>query len=128
MLKQEPTVKISELKQIGIIVEDLDKAIEYYSSHFGLGPFETHTMEVDGFTYRGKQGSCRLKVAFVQSGPMQIELVQPVDGKSPFSEFLREKGEGVQHFRFDVDDLDGRLPRALHYLSDHLPLGHLSAH
>jgi methylmalonyl-CoA/ethylmalonyl-CoA epimerase len=110
MSKQEPTVKLSEVKQIGIIVKDLDRAIEFYSSHFGLGPFQVQESEVE-FTYRGEQSNCRMRVAFSQWGSIQIELIQPLEGKSPLTEFLREKGEGVQHLRFDVDDLDGVLAR-----------------
>jgi len=37
--QQEPRVKLPPVSQIGIVVRDMDKAIEYYSSAFGWGPF-----------------------------------------------------------------------------------------
>ena len=29
-----------KLAQVGVVVKDMDKAIEFYSSTFGFGPFE----------------------------------------------------------------------------------------
>lgn len=107
--QQEPRVKLPPVEQIGIVVKDMDRAIEYYTSTFGWGPFNVQELEMKGATYRGQQCDCRLKLAFAHSGPIEIELIQVVEGETPYTEFLREKGEGVQHLRFNVDDLDGVL-------------------
>ena len=109
MTTKEPKVKLPPVEQIGIVVKDIDKAIEYYSSTFSWGPFEVREVKLDGFTYKGKTGSCRLKLAFAKSGPIEIELIQVLEGETPHTEFLREKGEGLQHLRFRVDDLDKML-------------------
>jgi len=106
MEQQEPRVRLPPLDQIGIVVRDMDRAIEYYSVNFGWGPFKVHEREIKGFTYRGTIGNCRLKMAFAQSGSIEIELIQVLEGETPHSEFLREKGEGVQHLRCSVDDID----------------------
>ena len=109
MTKKEFTVKLPPVEQIGIVVKDMDKAIEYYSSTFGWGPFEVREVKMDGFTYKGKTGSCRQKSAFAKSGPMEIELIQPMEGETPHTDFLRQKGEGLEHLRFRIDDLDKTL-------------------
>lgn len=107
---QKPSrVQLPPVEQLGFVVKDVDRAIEYYSSNFGWGPFRVQEYDLKGFTYRDKKGNCRLKVAFTTSGPIEIELIQVLDGETPHSEFLREKGEGLQHLRFQVDDLDGML-------------------
>ena len=49
-------------------------------------------------------------MAFGRSGPLEIELIEPVSGRGPHQEFLDAGGEGVHHVRFRVEDLDGRLP------------------
>jgi methylmalonyl-CoA/ethylmalonyl-CoA epimerase len=102
-------VKLPPVDQIGIVVNDMDEAIEYYSSVFGLGPFSVIEFDIEDFTYRGQKGNCRMKLGFAESGSIEIELVQIVEGETPHTEFLRAKGEGVQHLRFHVDDLDGTL-------------------
>jgi methylmalonyl-CoA/ethylmalonyl-CoA epimerase len=109
MAEQEPRVKLPPVDQIGIVVKDIDRAIEYYSSTFGWGPFRVREREMKGFTYRGKIGDCRLKLALARSGSIEIELIQVLEGETPHTEFLREKGEGVQHLRCSVDDIDNML-------------------
>ena len=46
------------------------------------------------------------KIAGVNFGGLDLELIQPVDGDSPHMEFLKNHGEGVQHIGFAVDDVD----------------------
>lgn len=110
--QQEPRVKLGPVHHVGIVVKDVDKAAEYYSSVFGLGLFRTDVYEMDettGFTYRGQPARARVKAAFSQRGPIAIELVEVLEGETPHTEFLRQKGEGVQHIAFTVEDLDETL-------------------
>lgn len=102
-------VKLPALDQICIVVKDVDKAVEFYSSAFGLGPF--YVVEVPlKMTYRGQPNSrSRLKIAFVLSGDIEIEMIQVLEGETPHSEYLQEKGEGIHHLRFSVDGLDEML-------------------
>ncbi|GAF80790.1 unnamed protein product [marine sediment metagenome] len=109
--KQEPRVKLPPVEQVGIVVKDMERAMEYYSSTFGWGPFQVMELEMKGATYRGQPCDCRLKLAFARSGPIEIELIQVLEGETPHTEFLREKGEGLQHLRFSVDDIDGTLAK-----------------
>jgi methylmalonyl-CoA/ethylmalonyl-CoA epimerase len=107
--KESPKVKLGRLSHIGIVVRDLDKAVEYYGSVFGLGPFRTETYELKPFIYRGKTANARVRAAIADSGSVFIELVQVLEGETPHTEFLREKGEGIQHVAFLVRDLDEKL-------------------
>jgi 4-hydroxyphenylpyruvate dioxygenase-like putative hemolysin len=99
-------VKLPPVDQLGIVVRDIDKAVEYYEATFGWGPFSISEVSLEGCHYRGKPTDVRLKMAMAQSGPIEIELIQVLEGESIHSEFLREKGEGLQHVRFTVDKLD----------------------
>ncbi len=95
---------------MGIVVKDLDKAIPYYDTLFGWGPFQVREMDLKrfpGFIFRGKPGTGRFKVGMGRSGSMIIELFQPLEGESPYAEFARTKGEGLHHLGFQVDDFDG---------------------
>ena len=107
--QKAPRVKLPPVEQIGIVVEDMDKAIEYYSSVFGWGPFEVRDFGSMPYTYRGQVSNAHLKLAFAKSGPLEIELIQVLEGETPHTEFLKRRGEGIQHLRFHVDDLDGML-------------------
>lgn len=91
---------------VGAVVKDLDKAIEYFQS-LGIGPFIANPSKVatDRKVY-GKPANIKLKGAEAHLGPIKFELIQPVEGESVQKEFLMNKGEGVNHIGFIVDDLD----------------------
>jgi len=108
-MEQKSRVKLPPVEQIGIVVEDVDRAVQFYSSVFGWGPFQILQSDIKGFIYRGRSVDCRMKVALAQSGPIEIELIQVLEGDTIWTDFLREKGEGIHHLRFHVDDLDGTL-------------------
>ena len=109
--EQKPRVKLPPVQQACIVVKDIDRAIEYYTSTFGMGPFRTSDVDMEGVLLRGKPISTRIKVAFAESGPLQIELIQPVEGKNIYTEFLDSKGEGLHHLAFQVNDLDAMLAK-----------------
>ena len=102
-------VTLGKLSHIGIVVRDLEKAMEYYTSIFGLGPFTTEVYDLKSFIYRGKTASARVKAAIAHSGSVFIELVQVLEGETVHTEFLRERGEGLQHVAFLVRNLDETL-------------------
>ena len=94
------------LAHIGIVVKDLKKAIEYYSSVFGIGPFRSSDFVLRKQLVKGKPFAGTLvNVVFAQMGPVEIELLEPVrDG--PHKWFLDSKGEGLHHLGFNVDNYD----------------------
>ena len=53
-----------------------------------------------------------MRVALAQIGPMQIELIQPLEGESIYAEFIREHGYGIHHIAATVDDLESAVAQA----------------
>ena len=96
----------SEIGQVGVIVRDLDKTIEYLKS-LGIGPFGPKSREpIIENELRGKPFDYRPKAMFAQLGHVELELIQPPEGECVQREFLESKGEGIHHLGFFVDDLD----------------------
>jgi catechol 2,3-dioxygenase-like lactoylglutathione lyase family enzyme len=104
-------VNLNNLDQISIVVRDMDRAIEYWSSVFGLGPFYVVDDYPAEMNYRGHLGKCRLKMGFALVNGIEIELIQVLEGDTPHLEHLAQHGEGLFHLRFRVDDLDGTLAK-----------------
>ena len=102
-------VALPSVSQVGIVVKDLDRTVEFYSSTFGIGPFEIRESNLEGVMLRGKPTTGRLRIAFAQAGQVQLELIQPLEGETPHAEFLRKKGEGLHHLAFFVSDIDNKL-------------------
>jgi catechol 2,3-dioxygenase-like lactoylglutathione lyase family enzyme len=98
----ELKVKLPPVSHIGMIVKDIDKVIEFYTSTFGIGPWVIKEGEYRDLKVRDKFYACKTKVAFVQFGPIELELFQVKEGRSLHSEFLDKGREGVHHFGFKV--------------------------
>jgi len=106
---REPKLRLPPVEQVGIVVKDVDATMEFFSSVFGWGPWGVVELDMKGCLYRGESCDARLKIAFAQSGSIEIELIQVLEGETIHTEFLRERGEGLHHLRFKVDDLDAKL-------------------
>ena len=105
----EKKLQLEKVDQIGIVVKDIDKVIESWSSLFGIGPWTF--MDFGGTDAEGRPWKVRL--AFANLGRLQLELIQPVEGRMFHSEFLDTHGEGLHHLGFFVDDLDGEVANLL---------------
>ncbi len=102
-----------KLGQIGIVVEDLEKTKEMFETTFGIGPWAVFDGEPVKCVDRGKEVSFRGKMAMAQSGPVQIELIQILEGDDTIhTDFLKEHGEGIHHVGFIVRDIESRIKKA----------------
>jgi hypothetical protein len=92
------------------VVKDVDKTVKVLSSTWGLGPWEI--LEYAPSDNELKTGEpYRIKLAFTSLGSARLELIQPLEGKSIWSEFLETKGEGIQHIAFMVSNWDEMEPK-----------------
>ena len=105
-------LKLPDVGQIGVVVRDLDKAVEYYSSMFGIGPFRTIERHYDGVILRERNdASYTVRLAIAPMGSVDFELIEVTEGESIHLEFLEKKGEGIEHLGFRVPDLDAEIAR-----------------
>jgi len=106
--QNEPLVTCPGVLHIGFAVEDAEKTAEYYTRNFGWGPWQYEIFEVRDYLFRGKiHDYAKMKAAIVFLGNVMIELVETIEGETPASEFLREKGEGINHLHISHgDDLE----------------------
>jgi hypothetical protein len=103
-------LKNPTVDQVGMVVPDARAAAQQMHRLLGLGPFRVIEWPIEGVdhqaTYHGAPGDFRIRVAFAQLGPTQLELVEPVDGASVWSEFLESHGPGLHHVRITVPDFE----------------------
>jgi len=98
--------------QIGVVVEDVDRAIAFYESTFGLGPWDIREVGAPNVWDRGEEKQIKARLAFATVGQVEIELIQILEGDSLHLEFLREHGEGLHHLGFFVKDFAAKLEQA----------------
>lgn len=91
--------------QIGIVVNNIDETIKYYTEMFGFGPYQIKHVDYSDATYYGQPAGYRGKRAFFHLGNIEIELIELVDGKTIHEDFLKVHGEGLHHIGFQVESL-----------------------
>ena len=84
----------THVDHIGLAVANLDEAIAFYSGAFGLTEWERISMPERHMVI----GAARL-------GDTLIELIAPTSDEAAFAKFLRDKGPGVHHIAYRVDDI-----------------------
>jgi len=86
----------------------------HWTHALGVGPF-FHFAEarVTEFVFRGEPCDARIAVAFANSGPLQIELIQTLDGAaSSYREFLSRHEAGLQHVAYWTESFEEACSRA----------------
>jgi len=89
-----------KIDHIGIVVHDIEQALQVYETALGLPLREI--VEVP---------DQQVKVAFLPAGESNVELVQPTVEGTGIARFLEKRGEGIHHLCIEVDDIDAALAR-----------------
>ncbi|MHB0856873.1 MAG: VOC family protein [Anaerolineae bacterium] len=115
-----PSELFRNVAQIGVVVRDLERTTELLSAIFGIGPFRKIVYPPAGRDdmqrrYFGQEGDFCYVEAFADLGNVELEIIQPISGKSIWSDFLAAHGEGIHHIRFNVDDMQA----VTDYLASH---------
>ena len=105
---------VNSFYRVGIIVKDCDEKVKNVCRYFNvdeskIDSFIADSSRVVNATYEGKPLDFLTKVAIVPLANIELEFIQPLDDNGPYAAFLREHGEGVQHFNVDFDDHEGFL-------------------
>jgi methylmalonyl-CoA/ethylmalonyl-CoA epimerase len=90
----------TETMQISIVVRDLEATLATYVDEYGIGPWEIYEFNPETVSEMSRDdapSAFRFRIAVTMVGSVQWELVQPLEDKGVFAEFLAERGEGVHH-------------------------------
>ncbi|HMD78797.1 MAG TPA: methylmalonyl-CoA epimerase [Nitrososphaerales archaeon] len=79
---------------VGIAVRSVDQMLAIYSK---IGRFEVRQTEVAGQ---------KAKIALLKAGETSVEFLEPTSEDSTLAKFIRERGEGLHHIAFEVDDIE----------------------
>ncbi len=89
---------ITGLDHIGIAVHKIQDALPIYRQLLGLRLEQSKKAEDQG-----------VRAALLTVGETCIELIEPLNAKSPISKFLEKRGQGIHHLAFRVDNLEEML-------------------
>ena len=63
------------MRQVGIVVRDIEKAMRHWVEVCGIGPwFYTEQLPMDEFRYQGRVYDLKVSIALANSGDVQLEF------------------------------------------------------
>lgn len=86
--------KFKKINHVAVVVADIDQALKFW--HDALGIEVDHVEEVP---------NQKSQVAFLPVGDSELELVRPTAADTGAARFLLERGGGLHHLCFEVDNL-----------------------
>jgi catechol 2,3-dioxygenase-like lactoylglutathione lyase family enzyme len=106
------------LAQVAIVVRDIEASSRRYAEILGVPQPKIITTAPGSdvnMTYRGAPSDAQAKLAFFSLGQVQLELIEPLGGKSTWQEALDHHGESVHHLAFWVEGMQ----RSVDFLATH---------
>lgn len=94
-------MNITHIEHIGIAVENMEEAIAYYENVLGLSCYAIEEV-----------ADQKVKTAFFQVGQTKVELLETTDPDGPIGKFIANRGPGLHHIAFAVDDVAESLQQA----------------
>ncbi|MGI5853033.1 MAG: methylmalonyl-CoA epimerase [Bacillota bacterium] len=85
---------LNKIEHIGIAVKSIEESLPFYTEVLGL--------ELLGIEEVPDQ---KLRVAFLKIGQSNIELLEPTSPDATVAKFLENRGPGIHHIAFAVDDV-----------------------
>jgi methylmalonyl-CoA/ethylmalonyl-CoA epimerase len=107
--KVQELLALPAVSQIGMVMRDLQKAVDFHTQVLKIGPFKIFEPLYTDQTYRGKPGNFLSRLAIASIGPIDIEFIQPLSGETVYAEFLKAHREGLHHVGFVIERLDERI-------------------
>jgi methylmalonyl-CoA/ethylmalonyl-CoA epimerase len=87
-----------KIHHLGIAVRSLDEAAARFGGLLGLERGRRYDLP-----------EWKVSVLFLPVGDSNLELLEPHDEGSTVGRFLAQRGEGLHHVCFDVDDIEASL-------------------
>jgi methylmalonyl-CoA epimerase len=84
---------LTEIDHVAIAVNDLEAAVEWYADVFSATVEHRERVERDG-----------VEEALLKVADSYVQLLTPIRDDSPVAKYLANKGEGLHHVGYRVDD------------------------
>ena len=88
------------IDHIGIAVSDLESAIKTYETLLNTNCFKREIVESE-----------KVETAFFKTGESKVELLGAKDDDSVIATYISNKGQGLHHVAFEVEDIYLELDR-----------------
>jgi methylmalonyl-CoA/ethylmalonyl-CoA epimerase len=89
---------LGRIDHIGVATDDLDAAVALYEGTLGMPVAHRETVESQG-----------VEAVLLDIGEGHVELLRPLGPDTPIGKYLDNRGPGLHHVAYAVDDIEGVL-------------------
>jgi len=86
------------IDHIGVAVSDLEAAIALHEQTYGMSLVHRETVDDQG-----------IEAVLLDVGDGHVELLSPLSDATPVGRFLAQRGPGLHHVAYAVEDIDATL-------------------
>ena len=91
---------LGRIDHIGVATDDLDAGVALYEGTLGMPVAHRETVESQG-----------VEAVLLSIGDGHVELLRPLGPDTPIGKYLDNRGPGLHHVAYAVDDIDGVLSK-----------------
>ena len=88
------------IDHIGVATDDLDAAVALYEGTLGMPVAHREIVESQG-----------VEAVLLSIGDGHVELLRPLGSDTPIGKYLDNRGPGLHHVAYAVEDIDGVLSK-----------------
>lgn len=105
ILDKSGTAQLTNLSHVGIAVKNAEETVKWMSSVWNIGKPEVfdYWPKAEDIAFGEPFGA---RLVWIKFGPLTFELLEPLDDKSVWAQFIAEKGEGIHHVAFGVSNYE----------------------
>jgi len=89
-----------KIEHIGIAVKNIEEAIASYKTLLGTDCYKREKVEAQ-----------KVDTAFFKTGESKVELLGAAGQDSVINKYIANRGEGMHHVAFEVDDIHAEMKR-----------------
>jgi catechol 2,3-dioxygenase-like lactoylglutathione lyase family enzyme len=99
----------TDVLHVAVVVADLEAAMRRYNDDYGIGPWSIYEFgpeTVENMTRDDQPAAFAMRVALAPLGNSFVELIEPLDDRSDYADFLKARGEGIHHVALKPADFE----------------------
>jgi methylmalonyl-CoA/ethylmalonyl-CoA epimerase len=89
-----------KVEHIGIAVKNIQNSNQLFQRLLGVDPYKSEKVESEAVT-----------TSFFKVGNTKIELLESTTEDSAVAKFIANRGEGIHHIAFEVEDIQKEMAR-----------------
>lgn len=89
-----------KIEHIGIAVKNISESVKLFETLLNTSSYKTEVVDSEKVT-----------TAFFKMGESKVELLEASSPESAIAKFVENRGEGLHHIAFEVEDIEQEMAR-----------------